>query len=329
MPRIPLRQPKSLLRNLLAVAISLLLTIPTHAESPTTVKPFGALDLGLSLGTAGLGVELQTPLSRALKLRLGGDFFPHFSVPMSFDMCSYYGDGELSNTDFSKLQEMMFRMSGYEVDEVVHMDGHATMANMKLLLDIYPWADKNWYATVGFYWGRSTVGKARNTIEEMPSMVAIGIYNNMYDYFTTTDFVDTPIFNDVYIDPEVAAEIKDRFESYGRVGIHVGDFKSDGKPYIMEPGRDGLVRASLKVNSFKPYVGIGYHGAIKGYERWKIGFDAGIMIWGRPKLLTHEGVDIANDVDDIAGKVGTYVDIIKALHVYPTLNFRISYTLFK
>ena len=51
---------------------------------------------------------------------------------------------------------------------------------MNLLVDVFPFKNnKHWHFTAGFYWGNSTIGKAYNTTEDMPSLVAVGIYNNM------------------------------------------------------------------------------------------------------------------------------------------------------
>lgn len=44
--------------------------------------------------------------------------------------------------------------------------------------------------------------------------------------------------------------------------------------------------------------------------------------------MTHEGINLAKDVEDIGGKVGSYVDLVKAFKVFPVLNLRITRTIF-
>ena len=61
---------------------------------------------------------------------------------------------------------------------------------------------------------------------------------------------------------DLIGKLADRFIRYGRMGMHVGDF-DDGVPYMMEPGDDGMVRAEVKTNAFKPYFGLGYGGLLK------------------------------------------------------------------
>jgi hypothetical protein len=102
------------------------------------------------------------------------------------------------------------------------------------------------------------------------------------------------------------------------------------KPYLMEPDHDGTVRARVKANSFKPYLGVGYEGRLlKNNNRYHISADLGLLFWGgKPSIIAHDGVDLAHDVENIGGKVGDYIDFISGLHVYPVLNFRFSYTLF-
>ena len=54
-----------------------------------------------------------------------------------------------------------------------------------------------------------------------------------------------------------------------------------------------------------------------------------MMFWGgTPKILTHDGTDLANDVDHVRGKVGDYVKIIKAFKVYPVLSLRLTRKIF-
>ncbi|MDE5751435.1 MAG: hypothetical protein K2H88_02230, partial [Duncaniella sp.] len=123
--------------------------------------------------------------------------------------------------------------------------------------------------------------------------------------------------------------LKEKMEGYGRVGIHVGDH-ADGSPYMMEPDKDGTVKADMFVNSFKPYLGLGYVTSVGKDKRINIGVDGGVLFWGgTPSIRTHENVDLSDDVNNITGKVGDYVETAKSLKVYPVVNFRIAYRIGK
>lgn len=290
---------------------------------------FNQLDLALNLGTTGLGLEVATPVTEWVKLRAGFDFTPHIRVPMHFGLQAYrMGNGTIDAGNFGKIQELMNGLTGYDIDDVVDVDGRPTLANFKFLVDVYPFArNRHWHFTAGFYAGNRRVGKAVNTMGEMPSLLAVGLYNRAYEYIMETDFIEEPIYNDIYLSPDAAEQLKEMAEREGRLGVHMGDYP-DGTPYMLEPDKDGMVKANAYVNAFKPYVGFGYGGAMSADKRWNISFDAGAMFWGgAPKVVTHEGVEM-NQLSNVPGKVGTYLKLIKTMKVYPVVALRISYTFF-
>lgn len=159
-----------------------------------------------------------------------------------------------------------------------------------------------------------------------------------YDsYMSGETFVPEPIFTYKFSNgfiyeiggPRLIESLATRFNSYGRMGMHVGDY-DDGTPYLMEPGDDGMVRADVKVNAFKPYFGAGYGGRLlKDNDRFHIAVDLGAMFWGgSPHIVTHDGTDLTRDVSDISGKVGSYVRLAKKFKVFPVLDVRLIYNIF-
>jgi hypothetical protein len=194
------------------------------------------------------------------------------------------------------------------------------------------------------------VAEAYNKTESMASLLAVDIYNNMYDKvhglsrreLLQVKIFDIPGTENLANDPDMLIEFQKRMDSNGRMGMHLGKYKHDvtdddgnvihkqGDPYMMEPDDNSMVSAEMKVNAFKPYLGVGYDGRLTKHDnRLRIGFDAGIMLWGgTPSLKTHDGTDLINDVEDISGKVGRYVSRIEKVKVFPLLNLRISYNLF-
>lgn len=290
---------------------------------------FRDVGAGVSLGTGGLGIDLSTHVTGYVRLRAGVDYMPEFTVPMNFGLESYTDNGGVNTNNFSNLQNYMKRLSGIDVDDNVAIDGKPHICNFKFLVDVYPFKGKGWRVTAGFYWGSRKIATARNTIEEMPSLLAVNIYNNFYDYFMETDFYETPIYQDYYLDPFLVEDIRAQLEGQGRMGIHIGDFK-DGRPYMMKPDTDGMVKANAFVNAFRPYVGLGYTTPIGGCDsRFKFDVDCGIMMWGgSPEIITHDGVNMGKDLVNIRGKIGDYVDIANSLKVYPMVSVRFSYTIF-
>ena len=113
------------------------------------------------------------------------------------------------------------------------------------------------------------------------------------------------------------------------MGMHVGEY-DDGTAYLMEPGDDGMVRAEMKTNAFKPYLGAGYGGRLlKNNDKFHIAVDLGAMFWGgSPRVVTHDGTDLIRDVSNISGKVGNYVSLAKTFKVFPVLDVRLVYNIF-
>ncbi len=287
-------------------------------------KAFRHLDLAITAGTTGIGIDLASPICKEVQVRAGFSFMPHISTTMHFDIESGRIDdnGNWVNTKLDNMIEKLESFTGYAVDDHIDMKGMPTFYNFNLLVDVFPFKNKHWHFTAGFYLGPSKVAKAINTTADMPTLLAVCIYNNLYEKVIN----DEPIYEDAYIDPEIG----DKIMEHGRMGIHIGDFVSSGTPYLMEPGENSMVNAKIKVNNFKPYLGFGYGGRlVRNDERYNVSFDCGAMFWGgTPRIITQDGTNLAKDIENIRGKVGDYVSVIKGIKVYPVINLRISYRLF-
>ena len=293
---------------------------------------FNHLSAGLTVGSTGVGLDVSTHVTDWVRLRAGIDWMPKFAVPFNFSVTSY-NDGAINGGNFDRLQEIMYDFTKIKVDEKVEMDGTPNFWNLKFLVDVYPWQnDRRWRVTAGFYYGSDKVGHAVNTINEAPSLVAINMFNQMREYFMTTDFIETPIWGDMYLPPEQIDVVVGYFANKGEMGIHVGDYKerdANGNtvPYMMKPGEDGKVQAWAMVNRFRPYLGFGFGSQVA--KRLNLDVDLGVMFWGgRPTIITHEGVDLTHDGENIAGRPGEYIDIIHKFTAYPVVTLRLSFDCF-
>ena len=290
------------------------------------------LDVSITLGTTGVGFDLASPIGDYLQVRAGYAFMPRFYHNMSFgvQVGETYDDAV-----FNRLAFMMESFTGYRVDNKIEMIGEPTFNNAKLLVDVFPFKNnKHWHFTAGVYWGPSQIAEAYNRTEDMPSLLGVGIYNHMYEKAIVPEpLVSFDLNGNIYSfpeDPEYLDEMKKIFLSYGRMGVRVGNHVADGSPYLVEPDENSMVKAKVKTNALKPYLGFGYGGRlIKGNDDYKISFDCGAMFWGgTPSVLTHDGTDLVKDVRDIGGQVGTYVDLVKKVKVFPVLNVRLTKTIF-
>ena len=295
---------------------------------------FNHLDASVTLGTTGIGFDVSTPVGDYAQLRVDvqvGD------KPES----KYDANGHRVETKFDKMSGVLKQVIGYEVDDQVEMIGRPQYHNLKVLVDVFPFQqDKRWHVTAGFFLGPSKIAETYNATEAMPTLLAVGVYNTFRDKTLASyaEGVDPygiypPVISiDNYYelnDPDVIVPLAKRFISYGRMGMHVGNY-DDGSAYLMEPGEDGMVKADMKVNAFKPYLGAGYGGRLlKNNDKFHIAVDLGAMFWGgSPRIITHDGTDLTRDVSDISGKVGRYVRLAKTFKVFPVLDVRLVYNIF-
>lgn len=100
---------------------------------------------------------------------------------------------------------------------------------------------------------------------------------------------------------------------YGGGEIEIGDYK-------IPLDKDGNVSGGIKVNSFRPYFGIGT-GRPCPKGRLNFMWELGVQVHGTPKLYTNHGeiIDLHGvDNDD------TFQKIMDNVKVYPVLKFTIS-----
>ncbi len=98
--------------------------------------------------------------------------------------------------------------------------------------------------------------------------------------------------------------------------VNIGDYR-------IPVDDNGDVKGGIKVNSFRPYFGVGYGRALPGHL---LGFavELGVQIHGKPKLYTDYGqLDLSAVEDD-----DTFQKIMDKVKVYPNLSFRLNFRAF-
>lgn len=291
------------------------------------------LSVAVDAGSTGIGFEFESRLNELLQVRAGFDWMPHFEFPMHFSI-EMGNDGDPGydsegRSRFDRMAGYLEDMTGFKIDQQVDMIGVPHFHNIKLLVDVFPFQNKHWYFTAGFYAGPSVIGRAYNRTEDMTTLMSVAMYNNIYDKVYDIEYNDESELDGVFLGLELPPVINEKILSAGRMGMHVGDFK-DGSRYMMEPDENNMVKAEMKVNAFKPYLGAGFSGLIdKKNDRLNFAADCGIMFWGgSPRVYTHDGTEITS-LNNLNGQVGRYVNISNKFKVFPVLNLSVSYLLFK
>ena len=329
---------------------------------------FRNLDLSVTAGTTGIGIDVASKLGNSFQLRAGYEFMPRFQMSIYFPVevggqpaKMYDANGNRIESRFDRLSKMLEGITGFQVDDEIEMLGKPTLNNFKFMVDVFPFKrNKHWHFTAGFYWGPSKFAEAENSTRAMTSLIAVGMYNSLYYHA----YNDLPLFDNTTV---ITEEMRNKMIEYGRMGFPIGEFTHDiygyykedvycrdfgnpdykygeimhhkgdygllhkkGETYMMEPDTDGMVKVRAKSNSFKPYVGFGYGGRLlKNRDDWNVSFDAGAMFWGgTPALYTHDGINLTEDITNGRGKVGDWIDFLGGIKVYPVLSVRFTKTIF-
>lgn len=322
----------------------------------------GSTGIGFDLALP-VGSDFRLRLGGAFMPRF--NYTMHFDVLVGgVAEDKYDANGNRIETRFDRLAGLLESMTGNVVDDNIDMIGRPSMYNAKVLADFFPLQNKNFHLTAGAYIGNSCFATAHNSMHDMSSLMAVSIYNNMYYRI----LAEEPLLEYNGMSAYLPSEFTDRVRDYGMMSMPIGEFCRDviakedvfydhneideitgeiihakgdvrvargeilyhrGETYNMLPDGDNTVTVKAKSWTVKPYIGIGYGGAISRDGRTRLSFDAGAMFWGgKPRMLTHEGVDLVHDLTQIGGKVGDYVNLARQFPVFPILEIRLSHRLF-
>lgn len=118
---------------------------------------------------------------------------------------------------------------------------------------------------------------------------------------------------------------------YGKLGLKLGNYR-------VTTDENGYANAEVKVNSFKPYLGIGFGRAIPQKNRVSVACDLGVQFWGKPGLGAMTKDDWGDETyhkfqssdldeyDDPDLKDG--LEIAEKFVVFPVISIRISGRIF-
>ena len=104
---------------------------------------------------------------------------------------------------------------------------------------------------------------------------------------------------------------------YGVAGIAIGD-------YLITTDPQGNAEASIKVKSFKPYLGVGFGRAVPK-KRVGVMCDLGVQFWGKPGVYAHDYLkgDVKVTSQDIGEKDGGAIKTISKISVFPVISLKV------
>ena len=264
----------------------------TIAWSGVFAQSSGHLSLGLELfSTTGFGLELATPLSPNIALRGGISMFP-LSLSETFntslnDNIRDKIDAAVNNSDELRtaLVQQGLPTRAQDINTDIEATASLGLVNGKILVDFYPSARKSFHVTGGFYIGAANLVKVEGKMDEAVEILTV-LKSHGFDYFG---------------------------ESFA-----VG---SGNNPLS---GHDLLdINGALKINSVKPYLGIGFGRAVP-VKRVGVNFEIGAFYQGAPKI-TSDNPNIQKLIDD---ELDDVIGVLNKWSIYPVLSLKLNFRLF-
>lgn len=98
--------------------------------------------------------------------------------------------------------------------------------------------------------------------------------------------------------------------------------------YLVGFDSDGYARGAIRVNSFKPYLGIGFGRAVPK-DRISMRFDMGVQFWGSPGVYEKQtGEYLKVEKKDTGDHDNGVINTVSKITVYPVISFRLAGRIF-
>jgi len=271
----------------------------SKTSAQETVSSYGHLSLGLELiSTTGAGVELAAPLGSHFALRGGFSLLPYtykttFGVNVDESIINEIDDALNAHpATVAELAQMGLPTRAEDVNTDVNLTASLNLANGKFLFDYYPWARYSFHLTGGVYIGSSRLVKLEGAMAQVNEFLNVLKTNGLKDN-DGIDFVDKTY-------------IIDEEKGYQLSGNDLKD-----------------MTVALKINSVKPYFGLGF-GRATPKSRVGVSFEIGAFYQGTPQIVS-ENKNIQKLID---GELDDVTKAMKYLSVYPVVSLKLNIRLF-
>ena len=237
---------------------ALLTTLSSRAIGPDIFNHLGA---SAGVGASGVTIDLATPITGFVQMRVGIDIMPNITFNSDADFTYYTPANPNSQLGTVNLKGELGRTQGH------------------LVFNVYPVPKCSFFVAAGAYFGGNKLMKIKGHSDQLAQIAA----------------------------------------STGQNGgkVIIGD-------YEIPADKNGNVSGGFKINSFRPYLGLGWGRAIPG-KLVNFQTELGVQFEGTPNLYTDYGTIVYSEdfTDD-----NTFNKVRKYLKVYPQLTFRIGFRAF-
>lgn len=264
-------------------------------DEVTSIEDFIPDHMGASLGigTTGITFDLSTRFSQYIGLRAGVDFVPKLKLGTELDLTQ----ASSAVTNAAAYQSILTANGISALPSQVDVEGKLSMTTWHVLIDVYPFASVNsFHITAGAYFGSDDIIEVYN--KEDGALKAVTDYNK-----AVRSGGSLASYN---VDP---------------IGVQLGD-------YFFEPDSKGNAKASIRVNKFRPYIGVGFGRAV---PKTPIGVsvDLGAQFWGSPSVYAFgDAGEHKLSESDTNGDAGKILKMMSKISVYPTLTVRLTGKIF-
>lgn len=307
------------MKKLLVLASAVILSVGTVSAQKFFDPHFG---VGVGVGTTGIAIDASGTINDYLGVRAGVDIVPKIKIGTELDLKTEDKNKAIS-TMTSEINDLNTQLAaaglttvdlsqfpGGNLPNKLDVEGKLNNTTFHFLVDVYPFGEKySFHVTAGAYFGPSDVISVYN--KEDGFLKPITAYNDAIVYAQSRPTTDN---------------VRKVVDQYGlkMIGAELGDY------FITpNPADNGNVEATIEVNKFRPYVGVGFGRAV---PKKSIGcqFDLGVQFWGSPKVYaptynkTTDTYQREQLSDEKAGSdAGGVLKTISKVSVYPVLNFRL------
>lgn len=292
------------MKKLFLIALTAIFATGTAcAQDPDDKMLFNHLSVGVTTGTPGLiGFDVATTCTPYVQIRAGMAIMPNIKYSTNIKLAA--GDVQNFNNKRDQVNQVLTNIGKEELvvtEEVKReyaVQGKLGFTNGKLLFDIFPFKSTGFpfFVTVGAYFGGSQIIKVYN--KDAGSLQIVNQANAAIREYNNANIPGQTPIKEIYA--------------------------TQGQYTDLGPNANGDVEFNVKVNGFKPYLGIGFGRPVPMNKRVGVQVELGCMFWSTPKVTFSGNKDIDIEKDKAGDRdVGKAIDIISKFSVWPCLNFRI------
>lgn len=279
------------------------------------------IGVGVGVGTTGIAIDASATITPFLGARFGVDIMPKIKVNKGLDLKTEDKNKQISQLT-KEINDLNVQLEKAGLEKVdlnqfpdgnlpnrMDVQGKLSNTTWHILLDVYPIALSSFHITAGAYFGPSDIVSVYN--KDAGFLKPINAYNDGIVYAESKPATDN------------VRKVVDQ-NNLKMIGAELGDYF-----LTPNPADNGDVEATVKVNSFRPYLGLGFGRAVpKG--RLGCQFDLGVQFWGKPEIYaptynkatgTYQNEKL--DPDNVGDDAGKVLKAISKVSVYPVLNFRL------